>query len=159
MEQRSLRVVDSNKTFFGKISSTLSRIMILTKIGINSMMITFKRNNLLKSYEAKLKEGLDEDKKKLAEDKFQEAYTLYLEAIDKYIMDSVYKKVKLDAASDFEKDAMGNYYKITALKENEYIEYKYRKQKYLMELDYGGIKVDGKEKVIEKYNPFYVSKI
>ncbi len=159
MEQRSLRVVDSNKTFFGKISSTLSRIMIPTKIGINSMMITFKRNNLLKSYEAKLKEGLDEDKKKLAEDKFQEAYTLYLEAIDKYIMDSVYKKVKLDAASDFEKDAMGNYYKITALKENEYIEYKYRKQKYLMELDYESLKLSAKEKALARYKNFYIAQM
>ncbi len=159
MEQRSLRVVDSNKTFFGKISSTLSKIMIPTKIGINGMVINFKRNNLLKSYEAKHKEGLDEEKKKIAEDKYQEAYTLYLEAIDKYIMDSVYKKVKLNTASDFEKEAMGNYYKITSLKENEYIEYKYRKQKYLIELDYESLKLNAKEKLLEKYKAFYIEQM
>ena len=38
------------------------------------------------------------------------------------------------------------------------IEYKHRKQKYLIELDYEGIKVNGKEKLIERYQEFYISK-
>ncbi len=159
MEQRSLRVVDSNKTFFGKLSETLSKFIIPTKIGINGLVINFKRNNLLKSYEASLEKGLDEEKKKAVDSKFQEAYTLYLEAIDKYVMDSIYKKVKLDTASEFEKEAMKNYYTITSLKENEYIEYKYRKQKYLIDLDYESLKINGKEKVIEKYKTFYLDQM
>ena len=132
--ERSLRVVDSNKTFFGKLSNTLSKIMIPTKIGINGLVINLKRNNLIKVYEANtnFKDNIEDDSKKQAiTDKYQESYSLYLEAIDKYIMDSIYKKVKNNTASEFEKQAMGDYYKITVLKENEYIEYKYRKQKYL----------------------------
>ena len=121
MEQRSLRVVDSNKTFFGRLSSTISRIMIPTKIGINGFVINFKRNKLLKAYEAKNKTDTEDEKKKALTSKYQEAYSLYLEAIDKYIIDSVYKKVKTNTASEFEKEAMGNYYKITTLKENDYI--------------------------------------
>ena len=159
MEQRSLRVVDSNKTFFGKLSNTLSKIMIPTKIGINGFVINLKRNNVLKAYEASKDENIDEEKKKNLESKYQEAYSLYLEAIDKYIMDSVYKKVKINTASEFEKEAMGNYYKITTLKENEYIEYKYRKQKYLIELDYESLKLNGKDKIINKYTTFYISQM
>ena len=74
-------------------------------------------------------------------------------------MDSIYKKVKNNTASEFEKNALSKYYEVTSLKENEYIEYKYRKQKYLIDLDYEGIKANGKEKIIEKYNKFYISKM
>lgn len=160
MEERSLKVVDSNKTFFGKLGKTLSKIMIPTKIGINGIVINMKRSNLLKAYEANNdKNKLSEEKKKALESKYQEAYTLYLEAIDKYIMDSVYKKVKTGTASEFEKEAMGNYYKITTLKENEYIEYKYQKQKYLIELDYESLKLNEKDKILERYKKFYISQM
>ena len=54
---------------------------------------------------------------------------------------------------------MSKYYEVTSLKENEYAEYKYRKQKYLLELDYEGIKLSSKEKIKEKYQKFYVSKM
>ena len=162
MGERSLRVVDSNKTFFGKLSNTLSKIMIPTKIGINGLVINLKRNNLIKVYEAKtnFKDNIEDDSKKQAiTDKYQESYSLYLEAIDKYIMDSIYKKVKNNTASEFEKQAMGDYYKITVLKENEYIEYKYRKQKYLIELDYESLKMNSKEKTLRKYKEFYISQM
>ena len=52
MEQRSLRVVDTDKTFFSKIGNTISKMLIPTKVGLNGMLISIKRNNVLKSYEA-----------------------------------------------------------------------------------------------------------
>ncbi|MGN1329923.1 MAG: hypothetical protein ACI4VN_01110 [Clostridia bacterium] len=161
MEERSIRVVDSNKTFFGKLSSTLSKIIIPTKIGINGIVINLKRNNLLKAFENNInfKEKTDEEKKHALDSKYQEAYSLYLEAIDKYIIDSVYKKVKTNTASEFEKEAMGNYYKITQIKETDYNEYKYQKQKYLIELDYESLKLNAKEKAIKKYNEFYITQM
>lgn len=157
MEERSLKVVDSNKTFFGKLGNTLSKIIIPTKIGINGFVINMKRNNLLKAYDAYYGYSDDnEDKKKVLNNRYQEAFSLYLEAIDKHIMDSVYKKVKMNTASDFEKKAMGDYYTITQLKENEYIEYKYRKQKYLIELDYESLKLNEKDKILARYIDFYL---
>ena len=52
MEERSLRITGTDKTFFNKITNTLTRLLIPTKIGINGMLISMKRNNLLKSFEA-----------------------------------------------------------------------------------------------------------
>ena len=96
MEQKSLRVLDTNKTFFSKITSTITKIMIPTKVSINSMMISMKRNNLIKAYSNYILavEENDVDKKELLLKKYEDVYSLYLEAIDKYIIDSVYKKVK-----------------------------------------------------------------
>ena len=161
MEQRSLRVLEADKTFFTKITTTISKLLIPTKVGINGLLISMKRNNLLKAYETYTISENGEDVEKREQDarRYEESYSLYLESIDKYIMDSVYKKVKSGTASGFEADALSKYYTIVHLKENEYIEYKHRKQKYLIELDYETIITLGKDKLTVKYIPFYLSKI
>ena len=51
MEERSLRITGADKTFFTKITNALTKILIPTKIGINGMLISIKRNNLLKAFE------------------------------------------------------------------------------------------------------------
>ena len=158
MEEKSLRITGTDKTFFNKITKRLTKMLIPTKIGINGMLISIKRNSLLKAFEAYENSDENYDQKE-AEEKYDAAYESYLEALDKYVMDSIYKKVKNDTASDFEKEALSKYYEVTSLKENEYVEYKNRKQKYLLELDNDGIQLSGKEKLIERYNQFYVSKM
>ena len=110
MEERSLRVY-ADKTFFTRITNTISKMLIPTKIGINGMLISIKRNNVIKAYEGYIqnKTNADVNKKELAEKKYEDAFSLYLEAIDKHIMDSVYKKVKNGSASAFEQDALARY--------------------------------------------------
>ena len=159
MEERSLRVYEQ-KTFFSKIGTTISKILIPTKIGFNGMMISVKRNNLLKAYEAYKTFNEDNtEKREHINQKYEDTFALYLESIDKYVMDSIYKKVKNGNASPFEQDALSRYYVITHLKETQYLEYKYRKQKYLLELDYESVKSANKEKLIQRYNKFYIEKM
>ncbi len=161
MEQRGLKVLEADKTFFTKITSTISKLLIPTKVGINGLLISMKRNNVIKAYElyTETKNSEDITKREQSIQKYEETYSLYLEAIDKYIMDSVYKKVKSGTASSFEKDALSKYYTIVHLKETEYIEYKHRKQKYLLELDYETVLSLKKEKLLERYKAFYLSKM
>ena len=158
MEERSLRITGTDKTFFNKITSTLTKILIPTKIGINGMLISIKRNSLLKTYENYKEENENYNQEEL-EKKYDAAYEAYLDSLDKYVMDSIYKKVRNGTASEFEKNAMSRYYEVTSLKKNEYIEYKYRKQKYIIKIDYESIKINAKEKLIERYNKFYISKM
>ena len=160
MEQKSLRVLDTNKTFISKITSTITKMLIPTRVGINSMMISMKRNNLIKAYNNYLVAVEDDiERKETLLKKYEDVYSLYLEAIDKYIIDSVYKKVKNGTASNFEKEALSKYYFIVSLKEKQYLEYKYKKQEYLLKVDYESVSSMKKESVIEKYNKFYVSKM
>ncbi len=161
MEEKSLRIY-ADKTFFTRITSTLTKMLIPTKIGINGMLISMKRNNVLKAYEmnAQIENSEEEiEKKETSLKKYEDTFALYLEAIDKHVMDSIYKKVKNDTATEFEKDALARYYEVIHIKENEYIEYKYTKQKYLLELDYETVKDLNKEKLLKKYEPFYLSKM
>ena len=159
MEERRLRVY-KQKTFFSKIGTTLSKILVPTRVGFNSMMITVKRNNLLKAFEAVQNfDDEDKEKKESLNRKYEDTFALYLESIDKYVMDSVYKKVKNGTATPFEEEALSKYYMVTHLKETQYLEYKYRKQKYLLELDYGTLKDSNKTKLKERYIKFYINKM
>ena len=161
MEERSLKVIEPNTTFLNKISNTISKLLTPGKIGLNGMLISMKRSNVIKYFEIykKLEKSDDVSKKDQALNRYEESYTLYLESIDKFIMDSVYKKVKSGSASVFERDALSNYYNIVHLKETEYLEYKYRKQKFLLELDFENFKTSGREKSLEKYKNLYVEKM
>ena len=152
--ERGLRVLETDKTFFKKITNTIGKLLIPTKVGFNSVMISIKRNNVIKAYLYD-----EEDNDETSRKKYEDTYALYLESIDKYIMDSVYKKVKNDTATEFERNALANYYEVTHLKETEYLEYKYRKQKYLIDLDYENLKSQNKEKVLNKYEKFYSAKM
>lgn len=160
MEERSLRVYSSEKTFFSKITNTLTKLLIPTKVSLNGMMISMKRNNVLKAYENSLnvEKIEDENRREAISKKVDDTYALYLESIDKYIMDSIYKKVKNDTASEFEKEALSQYYIITHLKETGYTEYKYKKQMYLMRLDYETVSNE-KTKILEKYKKFYAAEM
>ena len=160
MEERSLRIYQE-KTFFSKISNTINKILTPTKIGINGMLISMKRNNALKAYEAyKANENIEnQEKQEAITKKFEDVYALYLESIDKYIMDPIYKKVKNDAASDFEKNALSEYYTIVHLKDKEYLEYKYKKQMYLLNLDYETVENLNKEQVLHRYQNLYVAQM
>ena len=140
MEERSLRVY-TDKKFFAKITNTITKLLTPTKIGINGMLISIKRNNVLKAYENYLEcDNTDPIKKDEVEKKYEETFSLYLEAIDKHMMDNVYKKVKNDTATGFEREALSKYYMVIHLKDTEYLEYKYRKQIFLIQLDYDTVK-------------------
>ena len=161
VEERSLKVIEKDTTFLNRISTTLTKLLIPTKLGLNNMMINIKRSAVIKTYE-QIKQAEEDglsDKIEGLEKRHEESYSLYLEAIDKYIMDSIYKKVKNDTATLFERNALSEYYNVVHLKEKEYLEYKYRKQKFLLNLDYESLTSTGKDKILSKYTPIYLSKM
>ena len=159
MEEKSLRITGADTGFFNKITSTLTRILTPTKIGINSMLISIRRNSLIKAFIRYKDFEEDYDDRKELENRYLTTYENYLDALDKYVMDSIYKKVKNNTASEFEKNSLAKYYEVVSLKENEYVEYKNRKQKYLIDLDYEGVKLSKKSKLIQNYSEFYADKM
>lgn len=159
MEERSLRITGTNVKFFAKISNTLTRMMEPTKEGINALLISGKRNNLIKAYENYSHENVNGNEIEELEKKYENAYAAYLEILDKYVLNSIYKKVSNNTATDFQRQALSQYYGIVQLKEKEYNEYKYRKQKYLLELDNENVRIIGKEKLTNKFKKVYIAKM
>ena len=65
MEEKSLRIVGTNTNFFSKITNTLTKMLIPTKIGINGMLISIKRNSVIKAYENYVADNENYDKAEL----------------------------------------------------------------------------------------------
>lgn len=153
-EEKSLKVYDTRRTFFSKIGSTLGKILTPTKLGFNNLLVSMKRSSMIKNYKNMI--NAKHGKEEVNEKKFEESYSLYLDSIDQLIIETIYKKVRMNTASDFEKEALSKYYNIIHLKENDEIEYKYKKQQYLLNLDYNDLKISGKEKQIAEYQTVYL---
>lgn len=153
-EEKSLKVYDTRRTFFSKIGSTLGKILTPTKLGFNNLLVSMKRSSMIKNYKNMI--NAKQSKEEVNEKKFEESYSLYLDSIDQLIIETIYKKVRMNTASDFEKEALSKYYNIIHLKENDEIEYKYKKQQYLLNLDYNDLKISGKEKQIAEYQTVYL---
>ena len=154
IEDRSLRIYDGKRTFFSKIGITFGKIFSPTRNGLNSFLIGMKRNAMIKNY--KNAQKAEDDKKEKLQEKFEESYSLYLESIDQLIINTIYQKVKDGVATDFEKDALSKYYNVIHVKENDEIEYKYKKQQYLLDIDYNSLKEQHKEKIIDELDPIYL---
>lgn len=161
MEKENSLELYHEKNVLAKISHLFAKVLTPTKIGINGFIISRKRNALLKAYENYIEvlEDGDEKIKEQVEDKYENSFSTYLETIDKHIMDNVYKKVRNNIATEFEKIALSKYYTIVHLKEDEYQEYKYKKQIFLIELDHETIKEMKKEKLLAKYENFYADRM
>lgn len=153
-EEKSLKIYDTRRTFFSKIGSTLGKILTPTKLGFNNLLVSMKRSSMIKNYKNMI--NAKQGKEEVNEKKFEESYSLYLDSIDQLIIETIYKKVRMNTASDFEKEALSKYYNIIHLKENDEIEYKYKKQQYLLNLDYNDLKISGKEKQIAEYQTVYL---
>lgn len=159
MEEKSLRVYETEKTFFSKIGNTLNRLLTPGKLGINNVIVSIKRNSMLKSYENYIENEKNNDRKGVYLKKYEEAYSLYLDCIDKNVIEAIYKKVKNNTATEFEKNALSRYYNIIHLKDIDYTEYKNKKQKFLLEIDYENVQASGKNKLANRYEAFYMDKI
>lgn len=154
-------VSNSDLGVFTKFTKSLKLFLVPSRINFNSYQVTKKRKQLVKAYDVYHKTLTVEDasKKEKALEKFDNLYVEYLENIDKYIMDSIRKKVMTGKASEFERDALSQYHKVASGKDEEYIEYKFMKQKYLLELDYNKmVEEDRPTKYDDTFKKIYVEK-
>ena len=115
---------------FKRLTKAFSLFFLPAELNYNSYKISNKRKQLVKAYDVFNKTITVEDasKKEKALEKYENLYVEYLEYIDKYILDSIRKKVMSGKASEFEKEALIKYHKVASNKDEEYIEYKFRKQ-------------------------------
>ena len=157
VQEKSIRVYDSKKTFFTKTGLFFAKLITPTQTGINNILVSMKRSAVVKNFKAiKQAEASKNGKEEIFEKKFEESYSLYLESIDQLLLDTIYKKVRNEAASDFEKDALAKYYNVIHLKETDEVEYKYKKQQYLLSLDWNAVRDSKKAKVVDDYKAVYM---
>lgn len=134
MQEVDLTIYENKTNIFNKLFKIFLKS---NNESIISNVINRKRNKAVKKYTVYLK-----NEKKL--EQFESSYMFYLEAIDEYILNKVYNKVKNRVASEYERELLSKYYVIIQLKDDEYNEYKLRKQIYLLREDYLSTKFNKK---------------
>lgn len=162
MSGESVSLISNNDLgVLKRFTRALNLFLLPSKINFNSYQISKRRKQLVKAYEVYHQTLTVEDasKKEKALEKYENTYIDYLENIDKYILDSIRKKVMNGKASEFEKEALVQYHKVTTTKDEEYIEYKFKKQKYLLELDYNKmVEEDKPSKYDDTFKKLYIEK-
>ena len=152
-EEKSLSVYNEGN-LFTRLGLAFTKMFAPAQASINNHRINSKRNAVIKNYNAIQKAS--EDKIEVFEKKFEESYVAYLGIIDQLTMDNIYKKARMDKASDYEKEALSKYYTIIKLKEEDKNEFNFKKQQYLLDLDINLLKESGKDKVVSDLEPVYL---
>ena len=69
VEEKSLKITGTNKTFITKLTTTINKILIPTKVGINGLLISTKRNSLIKAFDKFNSDEYEADEKDILEKK------------------------------------------------------------------------------------------
>ena len=167
MQELGMKVYKGDKNFFWKFKSIFLKGVSSNNNEINSLKINIRRKQIEKVYSVYLKKQNDKNFKE-----FEYEYLLYIDSLDKYIINKIYKKAQNRETNEYEKKLLENYYMIITIKEKDYDEYKYKKEIYLLGEDYKGLKNNNRlndiyekiyfSKVIELYNKlfdYYINKI
>ena len=144
---------------FGKAINNFNKVLYSSGGGFFNIFMNTKRSSLLKAYanSEDIKKMETENKQKIITEKYEKAYENYLNALEKYITETVYTKVKKKVSNIKENNLLSDYYEINSLKGVEYSEYRYRIQLMLLNMDFETIISTKSDSFISKYKKFYVS--
>lgn len=159
MSELQLKVVkNTDDGVIGKAILNFNRVLYSSGGYLYNIVISTKRNSVLHAYMNYLNYDKisDENKRNSIERKYHKAYDNYMSTLEKYVVETIYNKVKKKTAMLKENKIMSQYYEINSLKGNEYVEYKHRKQVLLLDMDWDIIMSTKNDFYVQKYKNFYV---
>lgn len=160
MAELQLKVVKKTDTgFMGRAISNFGKAVYSSGGGLYSLIIGAKRNSLLKAYASyqEITTVADENKRNNISSKYDRAYENYLDSLEKYIKENIYNKVQKKVSNIKEERIMSKFYEVNSLKGNEYVEYKYKRQMLLLDMDWENVSTTKSGKAFLKYKDFYIN--
>ena len=160
MTELQLKLVKNTEGgFMSKAMSNFGKAVYSSGGGLYSLLIGAKRNLLLKAYGnyQEITQIADENKRNTISAKYDKSYENFLNCLEKYIKENIYNKVQKRVSNVKEEKIMSKYYEINALKGNEYVEYKYKRQILLLDMDWENVSASKTGKALQKYKNFYIN--
>lgn len=160
MAELQLKVVKrSDNGFMSRAINNFGRAVYSSGGGLYGLLIGAKRSSLLKAYAnyQEITKIADENKRNTITSKYEKAYENYLNCLEKYVKENIYNKVQKKVSNIKEERIMSTYYEVNALKGNEYVEYKYKRQILLLDMDWDTILATKSGKTFQKYKEFYIN--
>lgn len=159
MAELQLKVArNTDDGIFGKALSNLNRVLYSSGGGFYNIIINAKRSSAIKAFSTyqNISSIADENKRNQVTNKYEKVYENYINALEKYLLEIVYNRVQKKVASLSENKLLSVYYEINALKGNEYVEYKNRRQILLLDMDWATVLSSKNEAFTKKYKEFYI---
>lgn len=144
---------------FGKAINNLNKMLYSPSGSFFNIAINSKRNSVVKSFllSESYEKLTSEKKRNHLMDKYEKTYDLYLEMLERYVTETIYNKAKKKVTSLKENKLLSSYYEVISLKSIDFVEYKYRRQTLLLEMDWDIIVATKQNAFVEKYKKFYLS--
>lgn len=144
---------------FGKAINNLNKMLYSPSGSFFNIAINSKRNSVVKSFllSESYEKMTSEKKRNHLMDKYEKTYDLYLEMLERYVTETIYNKAKKKVTSLKENKLLSSYYEVISLKSTDFVEYKYRRQTLLLEMDWDIILATKQNAFVEKYKKFYLS--
>lgn len=160
MAELQLKVIKNTEGgFMSKAINNFGKAVYSSGGGLYSLVIGAKRNLLLKAYGnyQEITKIADENKRNTVSAKYDKAYENYLNCLEKYIKENIYNKVQKKISNIKEERIMSKFYEVNSLKGNEYVEYKYKRQILLLDMDWENILATKTGKSFQRYKEFYIN--
>lgn len=144
---------------FGKAINNLNKMLYSPSGSFFNIAINSKRNSVVKNFIlSESYEKMTSDKKRNnLMTKYEKVYESYLEMLERYVTETIYNKAKKKVTSLKENKLLSSYYEVISLKSTDFVEYKYRRQTLLLEMDWDIILATKQNAFVEKYKKFYLS--
>ncbi|MDD4067041.1 MAG: hypothetical protein PHH22_03610 [Clostridia bacterium] len=154
-------VVSENNNLFEKAIKNLQKVRFLSNKSFVNLVVKVRRRKLALIYEKYINLSVitDSSKKESIDNKYNKIYESYLQTLNKYIVDNVYPRVIEGKASYDENKLIEEYLKINVLKKSNHVEYKYKRQRFLLNLDLGSVIKLEDLYIIEMFKRMYVEKM
>lgn len=144
---------------FGKAINNLNKMLYSPSGSFFNIAINSKRNSVVKNFilSESYEKMTSEKKRNNLMSKYEKVYEAYLEMLERYITETIYNKAKKKVTSLKENKLLSSYYEVISLKSTDFVEYKYRRQTLLLEMDWDIILATKQNAFVEKYKKFYLS--
>lgn len=161
MPENQLIVVEEQKNLFKRAFNNLSKTINISSNNFKSIMINVKRYQLIKNFRMyqNISNIPDEKKRDEINKKYDKAYLNYMTGLDTYITTVIYPKVQANKAKYDEIKLMEEYLMINNLKETDLMEYKYKRQRFLIENDFFNVLKSKNLEFVRSYKEFFVYKM
>lgn len=97
---KELKLYNPEKSSFSNINKLFVKILPNSQNNMNSLLISLRRNDVAKKYNSYIKNKKSHSKSVSSNSvkklfcKFLDSYELYIESLNDYIMNKIYKRVK-----------------------------------------------------------------
>ena len=161
MPENQLIVVEEQKNLFRRAFNNLSKTINISSNNFKSIMINVKRHQLIRYFRMyqNISNIPDEKKRDEINKKYERAYSNYMTGLDTFVTTVIYPKVQTNKAKYDEIKLIEEYLQINNLKETELMEYKYKRQRFLIEKDFFNVLKSKNLEFVRSYKEFFVYKM